>query len=75
MAYIYSPMSVRQAYLYVMSVQPIVQNHGGCSYSCKWTRRRTEGSADDAKNWLYLPTIYPHDSLIALHQATGLQIS
>ncbi|CAK0787018.1 hypothetical protein CVIRNUC_010234 [Coccomyxa viridis] len=45
------------------------------SMSCNWTRRRTQGSADDAKNWLYLPTIYPHDSLISLHWATGSQIS
>lgn len=68
-------MYVRQACLYVMSVQLIVQELDGCSYSCNWTRRRTQGSADDAKNWLYLPTIYPHDSLISLHWATGSQIS
>ncbi|CAL5229225.1 g12509 [Coccomyxa viridis] len=36
------------------------------STSCDWMRRRTEGSASDAENWLYLPTIYPHDSLITL---------
>ncbi|BDA50415.1 Cytochrome P450 710A1 [Coccomyxa sp. Obi] len=35
--------------------------------SCDWTRRRTQASADDSKNWLYLPTIYPHESLITLH--------
>ncbi|EIE22849.1 cytochrome P450, C-22 desaturase [Coccomyxa subellipsoidea C-169] len=40
--------------------------------SCDWTRRRTEASADDASNWLYLPTIYPHDSLITLHPRGAL---
>ena len=59
----------------MLIVQSIVQGLGACSCSCKWTRRRTPGSADDAKNWLYLPTIYPHDSLITLHRATGPQIS
>ena len=75
MAHVSSPMCAKQAYLHAINVQPVVQDLGGCSYSCKWTRRRTEGSADDAENWLYLPTIYPHDSLISLHRATGPQIS
>lgn len=34
--------------------------------SCQWTRRRTEASSDDLRNWLYLPTVYPADSLISM---------
>ena len=69
------PMDVWHTLKNVMSVKSTVQDLGDCLYSCNWTRRRTQGSADDAQNWLYLPTIYPHDSLINLHRATGLQIS
>ena len=31
--------------------------------SCEWTRRKTKS---DAADWLYLPTIYPADSLVTL---------
>ena len=75
MAHVYSPLDVWHMYMDLMSVQSLAQELSGCLYSCKWTRRRTQGSADDAQNWLYLPTIYPHDSLITLHRATGSQIS
>jgi cytochrome P450 family 710 subfamily A protein len=34
------------------------------STSCDWSRRRTDKSDD----WKYLPTIYPHDSLITLER-------
>ena len=34
--------------------------------SCEWTRRKTKS---DDSNWLYLPTIYPADSLITLKVA------
>lgn len=33
------------------------------STSCEWTRRKTKS---DAADWLYLPTIYPADSLVTL---------
>eukprot|EP00884_Botryococcus_braunii_P000980 jgi/Botrbrau1/10883/Bobra.0025s0060.1 len=44
------------------------------STSCSWSRRMTENSMDDSKNWLYLPTIYPADSLITFNQQVILPL-
>ena len=49
-----------------------LHSHRSWPCSCEWTRRKTDKSQDDASQWLYLPTIYPADSLIDLRLTSPL---